>query len=158
MRSPVTGWLFLAPTITVLAIFGFLPFLYVAFVGFFDWNPFAANPGLVFAGVNNYRRLVFDDLFLRSIGLTLQFTFWVVLSELVIGYLLAQLFMRDFPLKGLFRTIHTLPLLVAPIAVGASWKLLPRRVWARFRTTWNAGSASTTGWVRSRTRPSSPRW
>jgi multiple sugar transport system permease protein len=124
LRSPVTGWLFLAPTITVLAIFGFLPFLYVAFVGFFDWNPFAANPGLVFAGVNNYRRLVFDDLFLRSIGLTLQFTFWVVLSELIIGYLLAQLFMRDFPLKGLFRTIHTLPLLIAPIAVGASWKLL----------------------------------
>jgi multiple sugar transport system permease protein len=32
--------------------------------------------------------------------------------------------MRDFPLKGLFRTIHTLPLMVAPIAVGATWRLL----------------------------------
>ena len=32
--------------------------------------------------------------------------------------------MRDFPLKGFFRTIHTLPLMVAPIAVGATWRLL----------------------------------
>ena len=46
------------------------------------------------------------------------------MSELVLGYFLAQLLMRDFPLKGLFRTIHTLPLMVAPIAVGATWRLL----------------------------------
>ena len=32
----------------------------------------------------------------------------------MIGYLLAQLFMREFPGKGFFRTIHTLPLIVAP--------------------------------------------
>ncbi|ODN65363.1 hypothetical protein A6302_04554 [Methylobrevis pamukkalensis] len=36
---------------------------------------------------------------------------------MVLGYLLAQLFMRDVPGKGLFRTIHTLPLVIAPIAV-----------------------------------------
>ena len=46
------------------------------------------------------------------------------MSELVVGYFLAQLFMRDFPFKGFFRTIHTLPLMVAPIAVGATWRLL----------------------------------
>ena len=50
--------------------------------------------------------------------------FFVVVSELIVGYLLAQLMMREFPLKGLFRTIHTLPLMVAPIAVGATWRLL----------------------------------
>jgi multiple sugar transport system permease protein len=45
-------------------------------------------------------------------------------SQLILGYFLAQLLMRDFPGKGLFRTIHTLPLVVAPIAVGATWRLL----------------------------------
>ena len=93
-------------------------------VGFFDWNAFAADPTLRFAGVENYRRLVFDPAFLKSIGLTLEFTFFVLVSELVLGYLLAQLLIRDFPGKGLFRTIHTLPLMVAPIAVGATWRLL----------------------------------
>jgi multiple sugar transport system permease protein len=32
--------------------------------------------------------------------------------------------MKDIPFKGFFRTIHTLPLMVAPIAVGATWRLL----------------------------------
>ncbi len=54
----------------------------------------------------------------------MKFGFFVVASELVLGYLLAQLLMREFPLKGFFRTIHTLPLMVAPIAVGATWRLL----------------------------------
>ena len=32
--------------------------------------------------------------------------------------------MKDIPWKGFFRTIHTLPLIMAPIAVGATWRLL----------------------------------
>ena len=124
MRSTTTGWLLLFPTILILFVVGRVPFLYVLVIGFFDWNVFAADPSLHFAGVENYRRLVFDPAFLRSIGLTLQFAFFVVVSELVLGYLLAQLLMRDFPGKGFFRTMHTLPLMVAPIAVGATWRLL----------------------------------
>ena len=46
------------------------------------------------------------------------------MSEIVLGYLLAQLFMREFPGKGFFRTIHTLPLIVAPIVVGSIWRLM----------------------------------
>jgi multiple sugar transport system permease protein len=124
MWSSPVGWLLLAPTIAVLFVVGLLPFLYVLVVGFFDWNAFAADPTLRFAGVENYRRLVFDRAFLKAIGLTLEFTFFVLASELVLGYLLAQLLIRDFPGRGLFRTIHTLPLMVAPIAVGATWRLL----------------------------------
>jgi multiple sugar transport system permease protein len=103
---------------------GVLPFAYILVLGFFDWNVFAADPSVRFAGVENYRRLVFDGPFLTAIWLTLKFAFFVVVSQLILGYLLAQLLMRDFPGKGLFRTIHTLPLVVAPIAVGATWRLL----------------------------------
>jgi len=124
MRSPFVGWLLLAPTLIVLAVFGLGPFVYVLVTGFTDWNAFAADPTARFAGVENYRNLVFDGQFLYSLWLTLRFAFFAVVSELVLGYFLAQLFMRDFPLKGLFRTIHTLPLMVAPIAVGATWRLL----------------------------------
>jgi multiple sugar transport system permease protein len=124
MRSSTTGWLLLFPTLLILFVMGVVPFLYVLVLGFFDWNVFAADPTLRFAGVENYRRLVFDGPFLVSIWLTLKFAFFVVVSELILGYFLAQLLMRDFPGKGLFRTIHTLPLVVAPIAVGATWRLL----------------------------------
>ena len=124
MRNPRTGWLLLSPTLIILFIFGFIPFLYVLFVGFNEWNIFAAKDGLEFTGLDNYRRLVFDDNFLTSISLTLQFAVFAILTELVLGFLLAQLLTRDFPGKSLFRIIHTLPLMVAPIAVGAIWRLL----------------------------------
>ena len=124
MRSQLTGWLLLAPTLAILVVFGVVPFIYVMAVSFTDWNAFSATPYPVFNGVENYRRLMFDGQFLYAIWLTLKFTVFVVLSELILGYLLAQLLMRDFPLKGLFRTVHTLPLMVAPIAVGATWRLL----------------------------------
>lgn len=124
MRPQAVGWLMLAPTLLILGVFGVLPFIYVLVVGFTEWNAFAADPTPHFNGVENYRRLVFDKQFLYSLWLTLQFAFWAVLSQVVLGYFLAQLLMRDFPLKGFFRTIHTLPLMVAPIAVGATWRLL----------------------------------
>ena len=124
MKTTRTGWGLLAPTFIILTFTGVLPFLYIIYVGFFDWNVFAAKIGLIFAGVNNYRRLVFDNDFLAALGRTLQFASWVVVSELILGFVLAQLLLRNFRGKSIFRTIHALPLVVAPIAVGASWRLL----------------------------------
>ena len=118
------GWGLLAPTLIVLVITGLLPFLYVIYVGFFDWNIFSAKVGLIFAGSENYRRLVFDADFLNSLGRTLKFTVWVVATEFILGYFLARMLVKDFPGKAFFRTLHALPLMVAPIAVGATWRLL----------------------------------
>ncbi|MBB3999507.1 carbohydrate ABC transporter permease [Aureimonas pseudogalii] len=124
MRSNKVGWLLLAPTLVILATFGIVPFFYVLYVAFHQWNPFGASPFMAFNGASNFRRLVFDAEFLRSIWYTLKFAFFAVFSEIVIGYLLAQLFMREFPGRGFFRTIHTLPLIVAPIVVGSVWRLM----------------------------------
>jgi multiple sugar transport system permease protein len=123
MKATRTGWGLLAPTLVILGITGVLPFLYIIYVGFFNWNVFAANAGLIFTGVNNYRRLVFDDDFLAALGRTAQFAGWAVISELILGFILAQLLLRNFRGKMIFRTFHALPLVVAPIAVGASWRL-----------------------------------
>ncbi|PTW55045.1 carbohydrate ABC transporter membrane protein 1 (CUT1 family) [Breoghania corrubedonensis] len=124
MHSNRLGWLLLAPTLLVLGLFGVVPFFYVVWVSFHQWNPFAANPDMIFNGAENFRRLVFDEAFLASLGATVSFVFFAVISELVLGYMLAQAFMKDFPGKGFFRTIHTLPLIMAPIIVGSVWKLM----------------------------------
>jgi multiple sugar transport system permease protein len=124
VRSKRAGWLMLSPTLIILFIVGLLPFLYVLYVGFFDWNIFAAERGLRWAGVNNYRRLVFDQDFLNSLQVTLRFTTFAVIIQLVLGFLLAQSLTRNFPFKMVFRVIHTIPLMVAPIAIGAIWRLL----------------------------------
>ncbi|MBN9981660.1 MULTISPECIES: carbohydrate ABC transporter permease [Rhizobium] len=124
MHSQKLGWLLLSPTIVILGLFGIFPFIYVLWVSFHSWNPFAANPGMIFNWAENYRRLVFDPQFLASLGITLAFVFFAVISELVLGYILAQALLKDFPGKAVFRTIHTLPLIMAPIIVGSVWKLM----------------------------------
>lgn len=124
MWSNRVAWAFLAPTLIILGITGLLPFLYVLYVGFFDWNVFAADPTLQYAGANNYRRLMFDEEFLKSLWATMRFAFWAVGSELILGFIFAQILTRDFRGKAFFRTIHALPIMVAPIAVGAVWRLL----------------------------------
>jgi len=124
MHSKRLGWIFLAPTLVILFFFGVVPFVYVVFVSFHQWNPFAVNPEMVFNGADNFRRIVFDQAFLNSLGATVLFVVFAVFSQLVLGYLLAQAFMRDFPGKAIFRTIHTLPLIMAPIIVGSVWKLM----------------------------------
>ena len=124
MQSNRLGWILLAPTLAILGLFGVVPFVYVIWVSFHQWNPFAANPEMIFNGAENFRRLVFDAGFLASLGVTAAFVFFAVLSELILGYFLAQAFMKDFPGKAFFRTIHTLPLIMAPIIVGSVWKLM----------------------------------
>ena len=124
MRSTRTGWLLLSPTLIILFFVGLLPFLYVLVVGFLKWNPMSAQAGAQYIGIENFRTLVFDPDFLNSIWLTVQFAFFAVLSELILGYLLAQVLTRDFPGKTLFRIIHTTPLMMAPLVIGAVWRLL----------------------------------
>jgi multiple sugar transport system permease protein len=124
MYSKRMGWGLLAPTLVILGIFGLLPFLYVIYVGFFDWNVFSASSDMIFVGTENYRRLVFDQEFLAALGRTLLFAFYTVTSQLALGFVLAQSLTKEFPGKTFFRTIHALPLVVAPIAVGATWRLL----------------------------------
>ena len=114
----------LTPTLVILAIVGFLPFIYVFVIGFFDWNAFSNQLGMQWAGVNNYRRLVFDEAFLDSLWRTGLFAFSAVGIEMVLGFLLAQTLVNNFPGRAIFRTIYVLPLIIAPIAVGATWRLL----------------------------------
>ena len=64
MRRQRTGWLLLAPSLIILFLTGFLPFIYVLVVGFFSWNPVALNPAPLWTGAENFRRLVFDVEFL----------------------------------------------------------------------------------------------
>lgn len=124
MRSTRTAWLLLSPTLVVLGVTGLLPFLYVLYVGFFEWNPLSVSGEMSWAGAGNYRALVFDEAFLLSVWRAVRFTLASVTIELVLGFLLAHSLLKSFPLRAFFRVVHTLPLIVAPIVVGAIFKLL----------------------------------
>ena len=106
-------------------------------------------------GVQNYRDLVFDSMFLGTLNRTLFFSFLVVSIELVLGFILALSLMKDFKAKTFFRTIYILPVVVAPIAVGATWRLMmaqghgpiPYLLNKFFGWEFNTGASTTQAWI-----------
>ena len=70
-------------------------------VGFFKWNPLAVDPSMQFEGLGfNYRRLIFDQVFLESIWRSIKFAFVTLFFELTLGFLLALSLLSSFPLSS----------------------------------------------------------
>ena len=149
------GWILLSPSLLILGIAGLAPFFYVIYVGTYSWNVFSKERGKFFVGIQNYRDLVFDSMFLGTLSRTLFFSFLVVSIELVLGFILALSLMKDFKAKTFFRTVYILPVVVAPIAVGATWRLMmaqghgpiPYLLNKFFGWEFNTGASTTQAWI-----------
>jgi len=79
---------------------------------------------MVFAGVDNFRKLMFDSSFMHSLGIGLTFVVITCSIETLLGLVIAIFLTNEFVGKGVFRTILTLPLAIAPITIGSIWVLM----------------------------------
>jgi multiple sugar transport system permease protein len=124
-RSQLKGWGLLAPTVIVLFVMGMIPFFSVIYYSAMKYSVYA-KPGqnLVFTGLNNFRKLVFDAEFMTAVGRGLLFVMSTCTLEFLLGMGLAILLTTHFWGKGVVRTILTLPLAVAPITIGSIWVLM----------------------------------
>ncbi len=77
-----------------------------------------------FIGIENYQRALADTRFWGGVQRTLYFTFTAVPLQLLIGIGIAVLFNRDFPGKGLARTVILLPMVATPVAIALIWALM----------------------------------
>ena len=69
-------------------------------------------------------RLPEDERFLWSVVRTLYFTFLSVFFPVVLGVAAAVCFHRNFPLRGLARTIFILPMMATPVAIALVWTMM----------------------------------
>ena len=121
--SQYKAWGLLAPTLVILFFIGLVPFLYVIYLSLFKYNIWSVR-GMVFAGVDNFRKLMFDSSFMHSLGIGLTFVVITCLIETLLGLAIAIFLTNEFVGKGVFRTILTLPLAIAPITIGSIWVLM----------------------------------
>jgi len=123
MSSKQATYIFMVlPCLICLMILTVFPILYTFYLGFHNYE--LLKSGIKFIGLDNYRSLTSDPNFWGSLKVTLIFTFITVMSELVIGFLLALLLNQD--LKGIkvARVIFLVPMIIAPVTVGVIWRLL----------------------------------
>lgn len=119
------SWLFyLAPAVLVMFSITVIPFFYLIYNSLTDWDLRYAYRGKNFIGLENYMNMAGDDLFLKSIWVTILASVGIVVVELLLGMLLAQLFHRDFFGKRLIRSLFLLPLITTRVVVGLTWRML----------------------------------
>ncbi|TPQ21002.1 sugar ABC transporter permease [Streptomyces sporangiiformans] len=117
------GYLFSLPSLAFLALFLVYPLLYNVWMSVHD----VALRGLLgeatrFNGLANYRAIVSDPDFWHSARLSVVFTLGSLLFQFTIGFALALLFARPFPLNGLLRSLLLVAWLLPPIVSGTLFR------------------------------------
>lgn len=117
-------WVLLAPVLIVMNVVGIYPLLHALYVSFTGLKPTDPDQFQGFVGAANYARALGDLTFWNAIGLTLLFTLVSVVVSLTLAVLLAVLFNKPYPGFVLLRTILLIPMLITPIAVGITWRIM----------------------------------
>ncbi len=134
-RAAAQGWsdltirnLFIIPTIAFLIIFNVFPLIYSLGYSFTDFRASVSEPAN-FVGLRNYRELLSDPNVWRNFSVTAQYVVVSVAGQVLVGFGLAMLLNRKFPLKGLVTTLLLLPMMMSMAVVGLFWKLIYDPSW-----------------------------
>jgi multiple sugar transport system permease protein len=134
-RAVARGWsdlrirnLFIIPTVLFLIVFNIFPLIYS--LGF-SFTNFAANASRSwdFVGIQNYRDLLGDEHIWSNFVITAKYVIVSVAGQMFVGFGLALLLNRTFPLKGLVTTLLLLPMMLSAAVVGLFWQLIYSPNW-----------------------------
>jgi len=127
-KSNLTALLFfIAPSISVIVVFFFLPVLAAFIMSFTDFDIYSlGNFNYVrFVGLDNYRKLLENPLFWTSLKNT--FYFVIIGGPLSVAVSLGTALLLNsklVKLKGLFRLTYFLPVVTTLVAVAIVWRFI----------------------------------
>lgn len=112
----------IAPSIFILLLIGIFPLIYTLLVSFQGITMMDNDTS--FHGLQNYTALGTDTRLWEALMHTIIFTCIALPIELLLGLLMAQLFIDKLPGRQIFIALLVLPVVVAPVVSGATWSLL----------------------------------
>jgi len=125
-RENLTGYLFISPWLIGFLVFTLWPFLRSFYLSFCNYN--IVQPPK-FIGLANYQMMLFnDELFYKSLWVTLRYALVAVPLTLFVGVALALLLNLNVKGIAVFRTIFYLPSIVPTVAMTSifMWILNPQ--------------------------------
>ncbi|MEQ8966788.1 MAG: sugar ABC transporter permease [Azospirillaceae bacterium] len=139
--------LIVAPAVLVLLLIGLFPVVYSLIVSFQKINRRVEDTS--FQGFDNYARLFGDDRFWESILHTGAITVIALPLELVLGLLLAWLFLEKLPGRQVFVALLLMPAVMAPFVAGAIWRLMFDNIFGPINQIlgWIAGEPQNVMWL-----------
>jgi len=114
----------LVPCVAALLVLTAYPIAYSLRLTLFDWNLLEGAQNAQFIGLANFSRLLSDHVFAEDLWTTLRFSFVTVFLELFVGMALALILNSNLRGSRILRLVIMVPMVIAPISIGAIWRLL----------------------------------
>lgn len=111
--------LFLLPACTFYLVFFLIPAIYAFYDSLFDWSGFTADR--TFIGLDNFKALLSDPIFWRSLGNTMAILFIGGVITFALAFLLAFLLNSGIKGKKFFRALIFIPNVIATVALANVW-------------------------------------
>lgn len=123
-RNEFVGHVFAAPFVFGFICFSLIPILTSLYYSLTNYSMMTkGQPD--FIGIKNYLNLFQDEIFVKSIGVTLKYVFISVPLKLAFALFVAYLLTRKSRLVTLYRSLYYIPSLVGgSVAVTLVWKQL----------------------------------
>jgi raffinose/stachyose/melibiose transport system permease protein len=114
--------LFLLPALILFLLFVIYPIFRSIYFSLFNWN--GLGPAVDFVGLQNFKDILTDQVFLKAVWNVLLIVVFSVGIQLPLALALAVMVGRGLPGRGLFRTIFFMPYVLAEVNVAIMWMLL----------------------------------
>jgi multiple sugar transport system permease protein len=117
-RNMLAGYLFISPVVLGYLIWVAGPMIIAIWLSLTDWDLLRAPR---FVGLENYRTMIQDDLFWKSLGVTFYYTLVSVPLALVLSFAIAML--MNAKVRGItwFRVMFYIPSIVPAVANAVLW-------------------------------------
>ena len=119
-RRKYFGGLLVAPAIAVLFVMNIFPLLWSLGLSFFSYQ--SNQQAIRFVGLNNYVKILTNDIAStdnwNALVNTALFVVLTVSAQMIIGFLLAMLFAKQFPLRKYLLILVLTPMMLSVVASG----------------------------------------
>ncbi|MDR2111740.1 MAG: sugar ABC transporter permease [Candidatus Accumulibacter sp.] len=122
--SARAAWFFILPAVIIMLAACLYPVLSAARLGFYDWSMGTPWSQARWTGWTSFEIAFTEPAVWRSLWTTLKFAAVSVSAEMFLGIALALALEGNIRGMAFFRTLFILPMMVAPIAVGLTWRYL----------------------------------
>ncbi len=117
-------WLYVGPAMLVMALACLYPVLSAFQLSLFDWSMGTPWSSARWVGLNNFVSAFTNPRVWSSLQTTLLFAGICVTVEVLLGIALALALERPVRGTAAFRTLFILPMMIAPVAVGLTWRYM----------------------------------
>ena len=115
--------LLVLPTLVILVGLALFPLGWAGTLAFRVENLFRPDIGK-WVGLRNFKYLLTEDTFWKSIRLTLIWCICVVSIQMVLGFVFAMMLDTRSRIVGGLRTLIEIPVFISPIAMGLTWQFM----------------------------------